>query len=195
MLPWLFAILLALNLALLWWGRQHEVPIEPQLPPLAEAPQQIQLLGTELEQTAPPAAGTAEPPAPVTDAFAQPDTNAPPDSMPLAQPEQAAPRSEDRNTPPEDGAAAGAPPAIEPLGFSAPNEPAPESPSASVPKPDPAEVPTPETEPAGGADPGLEAALPAAAAAAPKAVKKRKAKRRARKPPLAEPVELPPTFQ
>ena len=42
--PGSFAVLIALNLALFWWGRQHEVPIEPQLPPLAEAPQQIQLL-------------------------------------------------------------------------------------------------------------------------------------------------------
>ncbi len=47
MLPWLFGVLLVLNLALFWWGRQHQIPIEPELPPVAEAPYQIRLLDQE----------------------------------------------------------------------------------------------------------------------------------------------------
>jgi hypothetical protein len=194
MLPWLVAVLIALNLALFWWGRQHEVPIEPQLPPLAAAPQQIQLLdeGSGLAAPPRPAADTAEPPAPVTDTLAQPNESVPPDSTPMAQAEQAATLSEDRNTGPDEGAPADFPPAIEPIESLAPDEPAPEPPSADVPAPAPAK------DPAGG--PGVEAALPAAAAAtatasAPKVVKKRKAKRRTRKPPPAAPVEVPLEFQ
>ena len=208
MLPWLVAVLLALNLALFWWGRQHEVPIEPQLPPLAEAPQQIQLVGEGPGLAAPPrpAADTAKPPDPPTDALAQPDESAPPpDSTPMAQPGQAATLSEERNAGPDEGAPADVPALIEPIDPLVPSKPASEPPTASVPDPDSARASPQGTEaqgsePAGETGPGLETALPAAAAAtaaavAPKAAKKRKAKRRARKPTPPEPVELPPTFQ
>ncbi len=207
MLPWLAAVLLVLNLALFLWGRQHEVPIEPQLPPLAEAPQQIQLLGAEPTHAAPPrpAADTAKPPAPATDAPTQPGTSTPPDSTPTAQPEAVAPLSEERNAGPDEGAPADVPALIEPNEDLAPNEPAPEPPTALVSDPDPARASSqgPEAQgskPAGETEPDLEAALPAAAAAtaaaaAPKTAKKRRPKRRARKPTPAEPVELPPSFQ
>ena len=44
MLPWLIAVLLVLNLGLFWWGQHHEVPIDPELPPLPAAAYSIELL-------------------------------------------------------------------------------------------------------------------------------------------------------
>jgi hypothetical protein len=44
MLPWLVAVLLALNLGLFWWGQRYEVPIDPELPPLPAASYPIVLV-------------------------------------------------------------------------------------------------------------------------------------------------------
>jgi hypothetical protein len=44
MLPWLFAVLLALNAALFYWGFQREQSREPKLPELPELEYEIRLL-------------------------------------------------------------------------------------------------------------------------------------------------------
>lgn len=152
MLPWLFAVLLALNLALFWWGRQHEVPIEPQLPPLPEAPHQIELLGM-------PGAVSASLPTPTSrDASPSPETNVPGIASVLAGkgpgPDRAPPAAADNAEPPAPAAAPVAPAGVavpEPLAqdqqgqaappgedaVSAPDEGAPPHPPPVVEQPGP----------------------------------------------------------
>jgi hypothetical protein len=200
MLPWLFAVLLAVNVTLFWWGRQHEVPIEPQLPPLAEAPHPIHLLakGPGSDALLAPARDTAEPPVPPAEILAQPDEIVPPDAVPAPQPEQALPRIEAGTSVPDGGTPSPAPAVADRPESLAPDEPVPEPPSGSVSDPNPSAVQGPETAPDSRTAPDIETAVPAAAATAAAAAtegKKRKAKRRSRKPPPAEPVEQPPGFQ
>jgi hypothetical protein len=192
MLPWLFAVLLALNLALFWWGRQHEVPIEPQLPPLPEAPHQIQILGSGSGPDLSPAAGPTEPPAPWPGMIPATDESAPPEPVAQTEPGQAGTGSGDAVAALDEGAPPDAPPLVKLLEPPTPEKMVAEPPRVYFPDPDPTEDQGPGTAPGDGAEPGLEAALPAAAA--PEAVKKRKAKRRASTPPPAAPVELPLEF-
>jgi hypothetical protein len=201
MLPWLFAVLLALNLALVWWGQHHEVPIEPQLRPIAEAPLQIELLGTgpALAAAPSPARVPAEAPAPVAHDRAQPVNSAPLDSA-VTQPELVPPAPDQGAPAPDGDVPPELSPVIEPLSDMTPNEPGPESTEVDLPDPVPLDEPSPLPPTGAEAAPGLDTAVPAAAAATaavarPKAVKKRKNKPRARKPPPAEPVELPLPFQ
>ena len=63
MLPWLIAVLLVLNLGLFWWGQYHQVPIDPELPPLPAAAYSIELLDRAGEEEA----QTASAPSPAAD--------------------------------------------------------------------------------------------------------------------------------
>jgi hypothetical protein len=180
MLPALFSVLLALNLALFWWGRQHEIPIEPPLPPLLEAPHEIQLLSGG------PSAD--RPPAPESESLAGPaDAIAPPgEASPPATPEtveaepitaEGAPTLDEDDTEAPDE---GAPPDAQPM----PEEPAAPVPNAtteteqtSFPNPGIIESPLPaiqSTEP--------EADRPIEATEEPKATETNKPKRHLRKP-------------
>jgi hypothetical protein len=218
MLPWLFAVLLALNLAMFWWGRQHEVPIEPQLPPLADAPQQIRLLARSdavpnapgippvqnanvPDPDAPPPATPAtanpvaadaatgtEPPAPAVEALTEPGDVTPPEFSVTSRPEQAVPLPENEANAPDEGAPPDPPRVIEQA-----DQPALEPHRLYVPNADAPPGPTP----ADGT--GFEVTAPAAAAAAtaaaPKPTKKRKPRKRAPTPPPVDAVELPLEFE
>ncbi len=170
MLPWLFAVLLALNLALFWWGRQHEIPIEPQLPPLPAAPYPIELLGNGPGPDLVPGATVPPPPEP-----ARPDP-APAPAAPVEPP-----------------------PEVKLLPAEALGPRAPDAPRVYFPDPDPTQpgdatldptqpgdAPTldPDGATAAATDPEAEAA------AKPKPIKKRKPK----PPPPKRPVDLPLEF-
>lgn len=60
MLPWIFVVLLALNLALFLWGYRNEHLREPPLPPVPAGQFEIRLL-SEVERAPSAAAGTDQP--------------------------------------------------------------------------------------------------------------------------------------
>jgi hypothetical protein len=193
MLPALFAVLLALNLALFWWGRQHEVPIEPPLPPLPEAALEIRLLSSgpsadgllapEPESLARP----AEPAAPLDEASppATPDTV---EAEPMAA-EGAPPLVEDDTEAPDEGA----PPDVQPM----PEPPAPpasdaatESERTSLPHPGPI-----ESQPTATQSSQPQSGRLTEATEQSKATKKHKSKRDLRKPTSVDAVEPLPKIQ
>ena len=94
MLPWIFVVLLALNLTLFLWGYRNEHLREPPLPPVPAGQFEIRLL-SEIEAEPPAVAGEDGPP---------PEAGAPPD-LPSAsdEPAPAAPdlSAEDHAPPPD----------------------------------------------------------------------------------------------
>jgi len=132
MLPWLFGVLLVLNLALFWWGRQHEIPIEPELPPVAEAPYQIRLLDQEAGTGAPLSAD-----APQTQQAVEPVTGN--DGSAAPQEQNVGDSSEP--TAPDEGAQPDPAPVIEHLGPPGLDAHTPKSPPVYFPDPDPSEQP------------------------------------------------------
>jgi len=199
MVPWLLAILLALNLALFWWGWQHEVPIEPQIPPLPEALHQIQLLGTGPGPEAATTVQSAESHTPGPGQGATPGTSSPSASVAETMDGQTGPDGDDGVAAPDEGAAPDTPPLVKLLEPPTPDELAAEPPRVYFPDPDPTDDRAAGSGASEGAGHGIESALSAtaaaaAAAAAPKAIKKRKPRRRASKPTPDTPVELPLEF-
>jgi hypothetical protein len=64
MLPWLFGVLLVINLVLFYWGYQQKQSLEPELPPLPQGRYEIRLLSeaetpTTRQQPGEARAGTA----------------------------------------------------------------------------------------------------------------------------------------
>lgn len=55
MLPWIFGVLVLLNLAVFLWGQQRETPPEPHLTPVPAGRYEIRLRA-EAEEDAPAAA-------------------------------------------------------------------------------------------------------------------------------------------
>jgi ribonuclease E len=218
MLPWLVVVLLVLNLTLFWWGRQHEIPIEPELPPIAEAPYQIRLLG---EESAPDETATAEQPAetqvPGADTLTAPAAGvqeqaqepSATDELQGAAAQGEAPSSDSERPAPDEGALPEPAPFIEHLGPPTEDTSATSRPPVYFPDPDPSEIPAPPAEPQENTSPAPDAAptesaetgLPAAAAAAaasaatgdqPKPATKRKKKRHKRRHEPTPPVEVTP---
>jgi|APFre7841882724_1041349.scaffolds.fasta_scaffold35295_1 hypothetical protein len=186
MLPWLIAVLLVLNLGLFWWGRYHQVPIDPELPPLPAAAYTIELLdraGEEDAQTAgaPSSAGDGLASVPEQDA-AQSEATPPAPQLPSehATADAALGTATYAGEPPVIGptAEATAPQVADPGGLAAPKA------TPGV------EALVPVAIAAGAAGTAVAAGAAATEAAPPKAVKKRKIKRR--KP--AKPVEPFPDF-
>jgi hypothetical protein len=126
MLPWLFGVLLVLNLALFWLGQQYEVPIEPPLPPVPEAPYKIQLLSKGLGPGVPPASAAATAEAPAVDSPPRPGADPATDPVATGQSGQPGLRVEGDDVAPDEGASPDPSSTAEPIEPFAPSEASPE---------------------------------------------------------------------